>query len=80
MWLYKDCDALNDGGREKIVFYLQGKYTQEDVDEESEDIVLKKVELDEGKVKVVKKTVFRMLFAEKRWKKITITKRVKSSS
>eukprot|EP01084_Bolivina_argentea_P042134 77727_1 len=66
-WLYIDCNELSDEGRNKIVKYLKGKYTRNDMD--SEDIVLKTFEINNVKQKVSKKSVFRMLFKDKKWKK-----------
>jgi len=62
-WLYEE-SMISDEDRKRIIDYMTGKYKREDV--ESEDVVLKE-ESELGK-----KTVFRMCFKTKTWKKIVI--------
>eukprot|EP01083_Nonionella_stella_P045311 121750_1 len=74
-WLYQDCDALTQEGRQKIIDYFMGEYTKKDV--ETEDVLLKRnmsVERNESKTSytVTTDSVFRMCFQTKRWRKVCV--------
>ena len=64
MWLYNDCNMLNDDGRKTIVDFMLGRYTKDDVD--TEEVILNR----EVNGNCTKDTVFKMLFKERKWKKI----------
>eukprot|EP01083_Nonionella_stella_P025913 71355_1 len=71
-WLTQDCNQLNEESRNKIISYLNGKYIKNDVDKE--DVLINKRVDEKG---LIRKSVFRMLFKERKWKKVAITTRKK---
>eukprot|EP01083_Nonionella_stella_P265067 898374_1 len=65
-FLYLDCDELTDENRSKIIRYMTGKYTKDNA--ESEDILLSIKQDSKHKTK----SIFRMLFKTKKWKRIKL--------
>ena len=75
-WLYENCNQLTQQNREKIVSFMTGQYSQDGV--EKEDILLNRtVDAEKG---VTKDSVFRMMFASKKWKKVVLSRRVKNKA
>merc|ERR1712228_815310 len=72
-WLYTNCNQLTQQNREKIVAFMTGQYTMDNV--EKEDVLLNRmVDTQSG---ITKDSVFRMMFASKKWKKVVLSKRFK---
>lgn len=71
-WLYENCNALTQENREKIVKFLTGKYSKDGV--EKEEIVLHKNVISDTETT---ESVFRMMFKDKKWKKVIYKKRTK---
>merc|ERR1712154_251472 len=75
-WLHTNCNELTQQNRQKIVAFMTGKYTADNV--EKEDVLLNRsVDEQNG---ITKDSVFRMMFASKKWKKIVLSKRIKKKA
>jgi len=72
-WLHTNCNALTQPNRERIVLFMTGQYSVDNV--EKEDVLLNRM-VDDTKG-ITKDTVFRMMFATKKWKKVILSKRIK---
>merc|ERR1712204_91741 len=72
-WLHTNCNALTQPNRERIVLFMTGQYSVDNI--EKEDVLLNRM-VDDTKG-ITKDTVFRMMFATKKWKKVILSKRIK---
>ena len=68
-WLYVD-NALTDKGRIKIIKFLNGRYTRNDV--EQEDILLTRAQVKKEGKSQIEESVFRMFFDTKRWRRVSV--------